>query len=71
MNFFIGELIQKILVFAGDFPSITAETNEERVEQLLRWVENLQEDPWPEGEGPFITFEEAKKITFDIRNFKQ
>jgi len=67
MNYVVQELIQKILVFSGNFPSITAEDNRERISQLLDWVDNLTEDPWPEGESPYVGMLEAKQISNEIK----
>lgn len=67
MNFIVNELIEKLLVFAGNFPSFTSEDNSERIRQLLDWVDNLSEDPWPEGESPYVGFFEAKQISTEIK----
>lgn len=56
-----------LLTFAGPHAAITAETNEERVEQLLAWIEGLEESPWEEGQEPRVGLEQAKELVSDIR----
>ena len=59
--------INDLLIFAGPHAPITAEGNEERIEQLLVWIEGLEETPWEEGEEPPVSMEQAKELVSDIR----
>lgn len=65
--FEIQLLLPDLLEYAGNVVPITAETNEERLEQLLSWIESLDECAHPAGEAPRISFLEAKQLAASIR----
>jgi len=67
MSYFFPESLQLLLCFAGDFAPVSAETNEERLEQLFSWVESLEESPWPAGEEPFVSLQNAKELVQHMR----
>lgn len=70
MNLFIQQLLPDLLTFAGNHAPIDAATNEERVEQLLAWIEGLAETPWEDGAEPHVGIEQAKRIAAVIRAAK-
>lgn len=63
----IDLLLPELLVFAGDLAPITAETNEERLEQLLTWMESLTESPYAPGDEPYVRFFDAQQLVLAIR----
>lgn len=67
MMFEICLLLPELLAFAGDRAPITAESNEERLEQLLTWVESLSESPYTEEDAPHVSFREAQQLALAIR----
>lgn len=67
MMFEIYLLLPELLAFAGDRAPITAESNEERLEQLLTWMESLTESPYTPEEEPRVSFREAQQLTLAIR----
>jgi len=71
MNDFIASKIPDLLVFAGNHATITAESNEERIEELLSWVESLEESPWEDGIEPHVGMRQAKDIVRQIRYMEQ
>jgi hypothetical protein len=65
--FEIQLLLPELLAYAGNIAPITAETNEERLEQLLSWMESLDECAYPAGEEPHVAFQDAQRLTLAIR----
>jgi len=71
MNDFIASKIPELLVFAGNHATITAESNEDRIEELLSWVESLEESPWEDGIEPHVGMQQAKDLVRQIRYMEQ
>lgn len=67
MMFEIYLLLPELLAFAGDRAPITAESNEERLEQLLTWMESLTESPYTPEEEPRVSFREAQELAGQVR----
>lgn len=71
MKYDVNEMLEKLVDFAGDFAEVTAESNDDRLEQILQWMESLEESPWPDGDGPSTSFLEAKQFAAMIRASKE
>jgi len=71
MNPDISDLLVDLLSFAGNHAPINAESNEDRVLQLLDWVDGLTETPWGEGEETHVSFSDAKSASASIREILQ
>jgi len=68
---FIVSKIPDLLVFAGNHATITAESNEDRIEELLSWIESLEESPWEDGIEPHVSMQQAKDLVRQIRYMAQ